>query len=204
MNLENNWKEIGEAGDKDLADLLRKSKIDKLHSNHPLHNIKKSLLINMTWGLLIVCGYIVIMVAFPIWQVQLCLLVVSAFSLWAVYTAFSLYKSIGDTIMVNNPALDEMKRHYASIYSWMRTQQRVALFIYPVSIAGGFMLGGVLGSTQPVGQFLSKPFVFIALIITIAVLTPLCYLLSRWLFKISFGKHAAQLKENIDALELQE
>jgi hypothetical protein len=201
MSIEKTWGDINDPKDDDLSSLLQKAKLSKLASHNPLQKIKKNLLINMIWGILICCLYIWLIFNFHIWQVQFAIVIVLLFSLWAVYTAWQQYKNMDTTISNSRSLLAEMKRHYNSITDWMHLQQRVALFIYPISAAGGFMLGGASGSGKPVAVLMSKPFFLIALLIALVVLVPACHYLTRWLFKISFGKHLKALKMNIVALE---
>jgi hypothetical protein len=201
MSIEKKWGETGDPMDDDLSSLLQTGKLSKLTSHNPLEKIRKNLLINMIWGILI-CGlYVWLIFNFHFWQVQLAVIIVLLFSLWAVYTAFQQYKNMETTISNSSSLLVEMKRHYQSITDWMHLQQRVALFIYPVSAAGGFMLGGASGSGKPIAVLMSKPVFLIALLIALAVLVPACHFLTKWLFKISFGKHLKALKMNIEALE---
>lgn len=187
--------------DDDLSSLLQKSTLSKLSSHNPLEKIRKNLLINMIWAVLICFVYIWIIFYFNIWQVQVAISVVLLFSLWALYTAYVQYKKISTSVSSPRSLLAEMKTQCDSIGNWMKTQQRVALLVYPVSGAGGFMLGGVLGSGKPVALFMSKPPVIIAMLVSIAILVPACYWLARWMFNYSFGKHLKKLNENIKALE---
>ena len=201
MSIEKEWGELNNRQDDDLSSLLHTSRLSKLSSHNPLEKIKKNLLMNMAWGILVCIFYIVIIVYFRIWQVQAAMGVVLIFSLWAIYGAFLQYKQLIATVSPGGSVLSEMKRHYESINRWMKTQQQVGLLIYPVSAAGGFMLGGVLGSGKPVEVFMSKPSILITLLVCIAVLVPACYYLARWMFNYSFGKHLKALNENIKALE---
>ena len=83
----------------------------------------------------------------------------------------------------------------------MKVQQQAALIIYPISAAGGFLLGGVLGSGKSVEVFMSKTVVQVALLVCIIILTPAAYYLARWMYNCSFGKHLAALQKNINDLE---
>jgi hypothetical protein len=204
MSLEKQWQHINEQGDDDLATLMNNPQLNKLTSQQPLQKIKNNLLINMAWGIAIAICYILILIFFPFWQVRLCIGIVFLFTLWAVGTAYTQYKSIQPFVSSQNSLLAEMKRHHASMMQWMKTQQSVALFIYPISTAGGFMLGGVEGSGKSVEFFMSKPIVQISLVICIAVLVPLAYWLAKWLFNKSFGKHLKTLGENIEELSREE
>lgn len=201
MSIEKKWGEINDRRDDDLSSLLQTQRLSKLSSHSPLQKIKQNLLRNMIWCILVCLLYVVIIFYFLIWQVQVAIAVVLFFSLWALYTAYIQYKELNTAISSSSSVLVELKRHYGSITNWMNTQQRVALFIYPVSAAGGFMLGGVLGSGKPVEAFMNKPVILIALLISIIVLVPVCYYMARWMFNYSFGKHLKALKENIKALE---
>lgn len=204
MSLEKQWQHINEQGDDDLTALMNNPQLNKLTSHQPLQKIKHNLLINMAWGICIAICYVLVIFFFPFWQVRLCIGIVLLFTLWAVGTAYVQYKSIQPFVSSNNSLLAEMKRHHASMIQWMKTQERVALFIYPISTAGGFMLGGAIGSGKSVDYFMSKPMVQIALVICIAVMVPLAYWLAKWLFKKSFGKHLTSLGENIEALSREE
>lgn len=203
MSIEKTWDALNEEQDEELLSLLKSAGLSRLTSNNPLKKIKRNLLINMIWGILICTGYIAIIIYFQIWQVQLSLGLVLLFSSWAMYTSYLQYQKIDIHVASAGSVLSEMKRHHQSISNWMNTQQRVALFIYPVSAAGGFMLGGAVGSGLPVAAFMSKPSVLIILIICIIVLVPLCYYLARWMFNYSFGKHLKALDENISDLEAE-
>lgn len=201
MSIQNTWGDIDNKQDDDLVSLLQKPQLSKLTSKSPLEKIRKNLLMNIIWGILI-CGlYVFIIIHFQIWQVQVSIGVVLLFSLWALYTAFVQYKKLSTIVSANSSLLTEMKRHAASINDWLNTQQKVALIIYPVSAAGGFMLGGVIGSGKPVEVFMSKPFVIIALVVTIIILVPACYYLAKWMCNYSFGKHLKALQQNILDLE---
>jgi len=201
MSAEQIWSEMNNDQDKDLSSLLKQSSLSSRPSKNPLQKIKQGLLINIGWCILISIAYAAVIIYFQIWQVQLCIGLVLLFTLWALYTAWNLYRDIKISQEVPGTLLEEMQKHYDSVTAWMRSQQKVALFVYPVSAAGGFFLGGVLGSGKPVEYFMGKPLNIILLLVCIAVLVPACYYLARWMFNYSFGKYLLSLKQNINALE---
>lgn len=200
MNIEQNWKQLNEQGDEDLSGLLQPGKLKKLHSSNPLQKIKFYLLVSVIWSVLIAGLYVFIMYRFPQWPVLLCIGVVLVFTLWAGYTSWQQYKSIHPGTQ-GASLLAEMQKHYDAIHAWMKTQMRVSIFVYPVAVTGGFMVGGMMGSGKSIAYFLSKPPVVVALLVSVAVLVPLCTWLAKWMFRKSFGKHLATLKDNIDTLK---
>ncbi len=201
MSIQNIWGDINNKKDDDLLSLLQKPQLSKLTSHNPLEKIKKNLLMNIIWGTIICALYVFVIIHFQIWQVQISMAIVLLFSLWALYTALVQYKKLSTSISSNSSLLSEMKRHAASITTWLNTQQKVALVIYPISAAGGFMLGGVIGSGKSVEVFMSKPIVVVALVVTIIILVPVCYYLAKWMCNYSFGKHLKALQQNILDLE---
>lgn len=200
MSIEETWKNIGTETDEALSKLLKPSSLGKLQSSSPLAKIQRNMLMNSIWGILIGIGYIFILIFFPFWQVRLCISLVLIFTIWAVFTTLKQYNNIRIGVPEHS-VLSEMERHYHNIKKWISLQQWVGLLIYPISAAGGFMLGGSLGAGKSVDEILAKPKMVIAMIIVAIVLVPLAYLLAKWMSKKAFGNHLATLKKNIDALK---
>ena len=198
MSLEELWKDT-DGGDDDLSSLIKPG-ISKLSSKDPLTKLKRNLLAGAILGLVIAVIYIYIMAKFPVWQVFLCIGIVFAFTLWASIKTFHLYREISRTVPGNN-LLQELENHYAKIKKWMSIQEQAGLLIYPVSAAGGFMIGGSVGAGKSITEIMQKPVMIITLLITIAILVPICFYLAKWMNKKAFGKYAEQLKQNIELLK---
>jgi len=203
MNIGEQWKDMDGQQDDGLSALLKMKGISKRPSKDPLEKIKINLIINAGWGFLISGLYIFILIRFPLWQIIVCLGIVLLFTLWASIKALQLYKNI----LVNTPGnslLQQMEEHYNRILHWVKIQQFVGLIIYPVSAAGGFMLGGFLGSGKPINVFMQKPIMIVALLIAIAILVPCCFYLAKWMSRKSFGRYLDTLKQNIEALKKED
>lgn len=198
MSFEEIWKKAGE-GDNDLSSLIKPG-LSRLPSKDPLVKLKRNLLGSSVLGVLIGAVYIFVMAKFPVWQVFLCIGIVFVFTIWASIESFLLYKEMRKKITDNN-LLQELESRYHKIKKWMNVQQQVALFIYPVSGTGGFMIGGSVGAGKSITEVMQKPVIIIALLISLAVLVPLCYFLAKWMCKKAFGKYAEQLKKNIEILK---
>lgn len=201
MSKQPTWNGPDEANDQDLQQLLKRSDFSNLVSHHPLHKIRKNLLINICFGIAICLLYAYVLIAFGYWEVRVCLGIVLLFTAWAIHTAWKQYRLFQTGVSPNNSVLPELKRQYESIHFWMKTQLRIALFIYPISATGGFFLGGTIGSGKPVEAVMSKPAMWVILLVVLLILVPLCHILAKWMFRISFGKHIDALKRNIEDLE---
>jgi len=201
MNINNNWSDESYKSDDDLNSLLNIKSIKKLSSKNPLENIKYNLILNIVLGLAICILYVFILFHFPIWQVQLTIGITLVFSIWAIYTAFTEFKKIKTDVSPDNSLLEELKKHHSSLTNWMKTQQLVGIFIYPISAIGGFMLGGTVGSGKNVESFMSKPSILLILLVVLIVLVPLCHFFAKWMFNYSFGKHLKSINQKIKDLE---
>ena len=199
MDLENIWQQAGSKDDM-LNRILQQENFDHLHSKLPLKKLKKNLLTGIAWAILITAGYLVLFYFIHIWQVYVALSIVIAFNIWIIILTWRLYKTIQDTITPSNSLKQELQKNYDGFQKWWAIQARLGLYVYPVAATGGFMLGGVVGSGKTVEAFLYRPSILIILAITIAIITPLCYYLSKWMFKYAYGRHLKKLKELIDEL----
>lgn len=201
MNAEQNWKQMNEQNDEDLSALLNISVIAKEQSNSPLQKIRTSFFYNMLWTILFSCLYLILFFVIDFWQIKAALVFLIVVHILGILSAYKQYKSINPVIMADQSVLEELKRQHRSVKNWMKAHLRSGLLFYPVSIGGSFLLGGAIGSSKSVEEFMSRPYMLLTTIILIIVLTPLCHFLAKKMLKSSFGKHLNDLQRNIDDLE---
>ncbi len=191
MDLEQIWKAHNpDTGS--LPDIKTIGQLSLPPSDTVLKKLKTTLLTNMMWAVLCAVLYVFVLINFTQWQILILIGITLAFTVWALFTAFQLYISVNPNVQANG-LLAELKRNRDAINRWMKIQQRVALAIYPFSATGGFLLGGVSSSGKSIEVLMAKPVFGWSLVIAIMILTPLSYLLAKWLFKKSFGKVVQQM-----------
>lgn len=199
MDSENVWQQSGGSDDA-LNKLLQQSDFNNLHSKLPLNKLKKNLLIGITWAALITVAYIVLLFFVQLWQVYIALSVLIFFNIWIAIDSWKLYKNISVDITVANSLKEELQRNYNGFQRWWSLQQRASLFVYPIALTGGFILGGFLGSNKPVESFLYNSKMLSILGITILIVMPVCYYGAKWMFNYAYGKHLKKIKMFIDEL----
>lgn len=200
MDLEKSWKEWG-ASESLPDELFTPASLRKTTSMNPLEKLKKNLGINLVFGVVILFFYAGIIFLSPEPLVRLAMIVMLVFTFWAVYTSFRLYRSLDPDLCSSCNLVHEMERYHDTIRNWSRNQQKVAAFFYPVGAAGGFILGGSMGAGKPVMDIMSRTEMQVALVIAVAILSPLAWLLARWMNRLAFGKYIDALGENIRALK---
>lgn len=198
MDIENTWK--NSSGSDDVLHQVLNENINSLHSKLPLKKLKNNLLIGMVWAVLITAVYIMLYFFFKMWQVYIALTTLVVFNTWILIETWKLYKSIPETVSPGLSLKQELEKNYYGFRKWWHIQQRVSLFVYPIAITGGFILGGFLGSGKPVNSFLYNPKMRSILGITILILVPLCYYGARWMFNYAYGQHLKKLKQLIEEL----
>lgn len=199
MDIDKIWQQGG-TNDAELDKLLNTGGFSKFQSKLPLNKLKQNLLVGNVFALLISAGYLVIFFLFHIWQVYAALGVVLVFNTVIMLDSWRLYRKIPSALSPSNTLKDELTLHYNSFQRWWAVQEKMSLFVYPVAAAGGFVLGGTLGSGKPVEAFLYNPKMLGILGITLLVLVPVCHIGAGWIFNQAYGRHLKQLKATIDEL----
>ena len=199
MDIENIWQQSS-GSDDTLKKLLQQDDFSKLHSKLPLKKLKKNLLMGMIWAVIITIAYITLFFFIHLWQVYFSLGVLIIFNTWIMFESWKLYKQTPSTITPLNSLKQELTNNYDGFQSWWSLQLKVSLVVYPIATAGGFIMGGVLGSGKSVEDFLYNPRMLGILGITVLVFMPLSYYAAKWVFNHAYGKHLKKLKLLIDEL----
>ena len=90
---------------------------------------------------------------------------------------------------------------HRSIKEGLKYQEIIAILFYPVSLAAGYFFS--LYEQGEADTFFTDPVIWGALIGVILVMTPLLFLLSRWLYKITFRKYLDQIEEILTELKTE-
>ena len=202
MNLEKAWKDLENEGS-EAFDSVNIQVLEKYKSNNPLKKIERNLKLNIAYGIPICIAFAAIIYWYPFWLVRVIMTLLLRFSVVVVISAVRLLKNISGTGLTKENLLLELEFHYRSVRSWIRNQEIWGACLYPVSITGGFIYGGTVGSGYSIPQLMLKPPILITLVVCWVVLTPLCIWAVRKMFHISFGRYLEQVKANIDELREQ-
>lgn len=196
----------------DLREAWKALEIDKLQkpvlgaidlhktSRHPIQKLKYLYKISTSFAIAFLAGFIALLFVFhePIVRGSLSLVILSY--VFFLMTNLSVYKKIKVELPMDKSLKAVLTYTHDFISSNIRFQERVALFLYPVAGTAGFLMGGSVGSGD-IERMLREKVVIIILIVVLAILTPLCYFLAKWMYKISYGKSLVELKVLIEELE---
>lgn len=200
-DLQKIWEQDAQGSDL-LEKMLQAKTFRQKNIETPLAKLRKNLAIHIGYAAIITIGYALITWYFTYWQVQACMVLLIAFNLWAMIKSYGLYKNIDLNLSATN-VLNELKKHERAFTEWEKQSMRAGLMIYPFAAAGGFMLGGAVGSGKSPEIWLSDHRVLLIMGIVVVVLVPLGYLVAKWMTKVAFGRYVIQLRDRIKELEAE-
>ncbi len=194
------WKEWQPVDD-ELDQLLRAGLRKEIFPRQPLDSLQRAMGAHLGWSLAITLAYVVLLFLFPSWQIVVALLITILFNIRVMWGGWKCYRSLKQVDVSTANLLQVLKNQHAAISGWGRWQLRLSLFVYPVAIIGGYLLGGVMHTGLPVEALLQqKRFVYVLPLIVL-ILMPLSYFLSKYLFQKSFGVQLDRLQDTIRELE---
>ncbi|NOS56902.1 MAG: hypothetical protein HOP37_11690 [Cyclobacteriaceae bacterium] len=196
--------ELGELWKKLDSDRLSKPVLGSVHiqkrSKHPVQKLKNAYLITTGFSVVSLIAFIVLFFLFDEWIVKVGLVFMICSYIFFFATNFSMYRKVSIALPIDKSLKTALLHTYNFITENIRFQERVAVFIYPFATASGFLMGGSEGSGNVMKMF-ERTEVWVALIVSCVVLTPLAFYLTRWMYKVSYGKCLTELKARIEELE---
>ncbi|MBS1506285.1 MAG: hypothetical protein JSS79_06550 [Bacteroidetes bacterium] len=196
----------------DLQEVWKKLETEKLNkpvlgavtiakkSKHPVQRLKNAYLITTAFSVVCLAFFLYLFIVSPERLVKGSLLLVILAYVFFFVINYSMYKKINIALPVNKSLKEALTHTHDFITSNIKFQERVSLFIYPIAAASGFFLGGAEASSD-LETLMRKNVVIISFFLTLAIITPLSYYLTKWMYKISYGRCLLDLQGLIHELE---
>jgi hypothetical protein len=183
----------------DVSRLFEAALQKKVPTGDPMKKLRRKLGYTAATSAFLELGYGILLVIYPAWPVNLCLIVLLVFTGWGVINALHLRGIIAPP---DSPAalLQEMQRYHRLITKWMRLQPYIGTFVYPFSIVAGGLLGAHVVSQESFESLLRDRVLDGILIVLVIVFVPITRLLGRAMRERVYGRYLDDLKRNIDEL----
>lgn len=179
------------------------TQLEQLHSrsNDPLRQLRRAIRINSGYTIIFGIAWLFLFIAVDAFWVRFCFGI-----LLAAHIAGLFYNSwLLRRVLPTPPADLHIKSRLYAIQLRMQQALRgvelVALFFYPVSITAGFTLA--LWEADKLHLLGTELFLQLLLLGSFVVLVPLCYLLTRYLHRVAYGKQLRALQSILDGFEEQ-
>jgi hypothetical protein len=198
MNLQEVWKKL----ELEKLEVAQPSLLNPwaTKSKHPVAKLKQAYQITTIFALVFLIAFFVLLFVFDQWVVKIGLLATIAGYIFFFVTNFSMYRKIKTELPLDGSVKQALQSTYEFITSNIRFQERTALFIYPVAAAAGYVMGAAMEGADA-WEFVQKPIALWVLLGAVIISTPLGWLLTRWMYRVSYGVCLAQLRALINELE---
>ncbi len=184
-----------------MIDFAIPGNIARSKTKSPLMKIKKSLQASMVWIAILLVVYISAFLIFQPIFTRISLLVLAGYSVYSFIYSFKFYRQISPDVIAGNSVIAELERHYSSITRWCKAQELNALFLYPISILGGAILGLSTAGAEKMDLLMHKPNVWAILLGFIIIITPVLFYITRWMMKVAYYKHLEHLRVLIELFD---
>jgi len=204
MNLQESWnkldrEKLGSPGNPLLPSF-------KKHSRHPIQKLIRAFQITLGFTILFGLFFIVLLFVFDPWIIRLFLgLLILAYVFFFFYN-LKTYKKL--QVEWANPFDHPLKEAFYKIHhiahSSIRFQEKAALYMYPISITGGYLMGLFTGNSTQFEKNLTNLHVLLILGVCMIIFTPVCYYLAKWMYKVSYDKYLEQLQSLLKEMQPEE
>lgn len=189
MDLQETWKNL----DREKLSIPVKGEVElRTASKHPVQKLINSFRYALGFIILfeVVFIYCFIIIPQPVVKIFLALMIVIyALGFLANYKTL---RKVESHFVLDSNFKDSLQVIYESTKTSLAFQRRAWIFIYPLAGTTGFLLG--LSISTDVVEVMQKSKNIMALIITLAIVTPLGYYLAVWMESLSYGKYLIRLE----------
>jgi hypothetical protein len=200
MDLREQWSQISSEQIEDT----KTSKEDIMHAIHaksqaPLDKLRKKLYYKILWTDLGIIFFAIMFVLTDIFIVRALIGVIGVCYIVGLVFLVKEYLALREPITMDENLLQTLTRYYQKFTSILKYEERFGLFVYPISASAGFLIGASVDT--PLQENLAKPVFTLILVLTVAVLVPVCNWLAKWMNRRSFGQYLEKLALNIKQLK---
>lgn len=171
-----------------------KSRVD-----NPLSKLKSNFRLNLLLSILCALIMAMIFIMTDGFWVRLLIGIILIGYAGAIWHTIYLYKSYLENLFPDEDIYSYLKKLHKTIQEGLWYQEIIAIFFYPVCLAAGYFLS--LYERGAADDFFTDPVIWGLLVVVIGILTPLLYLLAKWLNKISFRKYLDNIEEILNEIE---
>lgn len=198
MNLQDVWKKL----ELEKLEVSKPSPINPwaTKSKHPVEKLKNAYKITTLFSVVFLAGFIILVFLFHEWIVKIGIIIMILVYILFTFINYRMYRSIQTSIPLDQNLKKVLQDTHHFIKSNILFQERFALFVYPLAAASGMLMGLAAGGGEA-EKFLREPDVVMRLILIPLLLTPISWLLARWMYKVSYGVCLGELKRLIEELE---
>ncbi|HNU42262.1 MAG: hypothetical protein UZ12_BCD005000233 [Bacteroidetes bacterium OLB12] len=170
-------------------------------SKHPVQKLIRSFKIALGFVVFFELAFAYLAIAMPQPIVKGAMVLMMVVYIFYFVANYQTLQHINRTFRMDQNLAHTLQSIYDNTQQSLKFQRRSAVFIYPLAATCGFLFG--LSIERNVVEVLQNRSVWVSLLITISVLTPISYFVAIQLERVSYGRYLNQLRSLIHQLEVQ-
>lgn len=170
-------------------------------SKHPVQKLIRSFKIALGFVVFFELAFAYLAIAMPQPIVKGAMVLMMVVYIFYFVANYQTLQHINRTFRMDHNLAHTLQSIYNNTQQSLKFQRRSAVFIYPLAATCGFLFG--LSIERNVLELLQNRSVWVSLLITISVLTPISYFVAIQLERVSYGRYLSQLRNLIHQLEAQ-
>ncbi|GIL22823.1 MAG: hypothetical protein BroJett042_13360 [Bacteroidota bacterium] len=170
-------------------------------SKHPVQKLIRSFKIALGFVVFFELAFAYLAIAMPQPIVKGAMVLMMVVYIFYFVANYRTLQHINRTFRMDQNLAHTLQSIYDNTQQSLKFQRRSAVFIYPLAATCGFLFG--LSIERNVVEVLQNRSVWVSLLITISVLTPISYFVAIQLERVSYGRYLNQLRSLIHQLEVQ-
>lgn len=170
-------------------------------SKHPVQKLIRSFKIALGFVVFFELAFAYLAIAMPQPIVKGAMVLMMVVYIFYFVANYQTLQHINRTFRMDQNLAHTLQSIYDNTQQSLKFQRRSAVFIYPLAATCGFLFG--LSIERNVVEVLQNRSVWVSLLITISVLTPISYFVAIQLERVSYGRYLNQLRSLIHQLEAQ-
>lgn len=199
MDLQETWKNL----DREKLSKPVTGEVEiRTASKHPVQKLIASFRYALGFIVLFEMVFIYCLISIPQPIVKIFLALMIIIYALGFLTNYRTLRKIESHFILDSNLKNSLQTIYESTKSSLAFQRRAWIYIYPLAGTTGFLLG--LSISTDVVEVMQKTKNIVALIITLAIITPIGYYLAVWMENLSYGKYLIQLETLIADLNQAE
>lgn len=172
-------------------------------SIHPLSKLQTNLFRHLCWSAVITEAYLLALLLTPYWQVRIGLLAAAVFNGVIIGKGWLLHRELTRMRLADANLLQLLRQFSDKCRRWEKLQYRLAVIVYPLAIAAGYLLGGALATGLPLPYLLRQPLFGGGLPVAVFLLSGAGFFFARRVFHRQFGQYLQQLETDEKSLRFE-
>lgn len=160
-------------------------------SRHPVNKLIQAFTAGLVFCVVFELMFVYLLVTMDQTIVKLGLAVVVFLYAFLFAVNYKVLRRLRHLHHSDDPVVHVLDSVQQIVRATIRFQHRLSWAFFPMCVAAGFLMG--ISVKKDAAEMIVQPFFYVTLLATMAIVTPACFYLTRWMSKVAYGKYLDQI-----------